>query len=117
MQRPWLYSLLALGAVGACTSSNPNSTPTNFKPTEDSAAIPRCPPAADQPAPAPAPTDGPKYCELPGTDATEIKVPEGFCVREYTTTPVAEARVIRFAPNGDLFVSAPSQGTPGGASG
>ena len=37
-------------------------------------------------------------------------------MREFTTTPVAEARVLRFAPNGDLFVAAPSMGTPGGAS-
>jgi glucose/arabinose dehydrogenase len=44
-------------------------------------------------------------------------VPEGFCVREFTTTPVMETRVMRFAPNGDLFVAAPSAGTPGGARG
>lgn len=115
MKRPLLFPLLALVAVGACTSSNPNGS--NSKPIEDSAAIPRCPPPANEPPRPPAPTVGPKFCELPGADAPEIKVPEGFCVREYTTTPVTEARVIRFAPNGDLFVSAPSQSTPGGATG
>ena len=34
-----------------------------------------------------------------------------------TTLPVTEARVMRFAPNGDLFVAAPSMLTPGGANG
>lgn len=36
-------------------------------------------------------------------------------MREFTTVPVREARVLRFAPNGDLFVAAPSMLTPGGA--
>lgn len=61
---------------------------------------------------------GAKFCDLPGTDAPEIEVPPEFCVREFTpaATPVGEARVLRFAPNGDLFVSAPSMTTVGGAS-
>ena len=58
---------------------------------------------------------GTAYCDLPGTDASAVQVPEGFCVREFAT--VAEARVMKFAPNGDLFVAAPSMGTPGGAYG
>ena len=58
---------------------------------------------------------GAKFCDLPGNDTTDLTVPEGFCVREFATTPVKEARVIRFAPNGDLFVVAPSYGTPGGS--
>jgi glucose/arabinose dehydrogenase len=58
---------------------------------------------------------GKKFCELPGTDAAELQVPPEFCVREFTTTPLAEARVLRFAPNGDLFVTAPSMVTSGGA--
>ena len=62
-----------------------------------------------------APGTGKKFCELPGTDSPDLKVPPEFCVREYTTTPVIEARVLRFAPNGDLFVAAPSMDTPGGA--
>jgi len=61
------------------------------------------------------PANGPKFCELPGVDATDMTVPPEFCVREFTQTPIAEARVIRFAPNGDLFVAAPSMSTPGGA--
>jgi glucose/arabinose dehydrogenase len=65
-----------------------------------------------------APGTGTKFCDLPGTDASEVEVPPGFCVREFTTTaaPVLEARVLKFAPNGDLFVTAPSMTTVGGAS-
>ena len=62
-----------------------------------------------------APGKGAKFCELPGSDTTELQVPPEFCAREFTTTPVKTARVLRFAPNGDLFVAAPSQATPGGA--
>ncbi len=58
---------------------------------------------------------GKRYCELPGPEATGLSVPPEFCIREFTTTPVTEARVLRFAPNGDLFVAAPSMSTPGGA--
>lgn len=58
---------------------------------------------------------GTAYCDLPGTDASAVQVPEGFCVREFAT--VTEARVMKFAPNGDLFVAAPSMDTPGGAFG
>lgn len=62
-----------------------------------------------------APGTGGKFCELPGPEATDLHVPPEFCVREFTTTPIVEARVLRFAPNGDLFVAAPSMTTPGGA--
>ncbi len=41
--------------------------------------------------------------------------PAGFCVKLFAT--LAEPRSIVFAPNGDLFVAAPSMPTPGGASG
>ncbi|MBX3191065.1 MAG: hypothetical protein KF819_28975 [Labilithrix sp.] len=58
---------------------------------------------------------GAKFCDLPGGDTPDLEVPPEFCVREFTTTPVGEARVLRFAPNGDLFVAAPSMMTPGGA--
>jgi len=62
-----------------------------------------------------APGAGKKFCELPGVDTPDLQVPPGFCAREFTTTPVMEARVLRFAPNGDLFVAVPSMLTPGGA--
>ncbi len=59
----------------------------------------------------------PRFCDLPGNDVPGLVVPEGFCSREYTTTPLHEARVLAFAPNGDLFVSAPRMLTSGDVSG
>jgi glucose/arabinose dehydrogenase len=41
--------------------------------------------------------------------------PEGFCLKHYAQ--VGEARTLALAPNGDLFVAAPSRGTSGFASG
>jgi glucose/arabinose dehydrogenase len=65
-----------------------------------------------------APGTGTKFCDLPGPDAPEVEVPPEFCVRQFSpaSTPIAEARVLKFAPNGDLFVTAPSMTTVGGAS-
>ena len=85
------------------------------------AAIPRDPPGppatgCSDPSDA-APPNGGKFCELPGADAPAVHVPEGFCVREFTTVPVVETRVMRFAPNGDLFVTVPAFSTPGGVGG
>jgi glucose/arabinose dehydrogenase len=56
----------------------------------------------------------PKFCEL-GTDVPAASVPGGFCLRKFATIGVPRTMV--FAPNGDLFVGAPSAGTAGGASG
>ena len=52
------------------------------------------------------------WCELPGS-VTGAVVPAGFCVRQFAQ--VQTPRVLAFAPNGDLFVGAPSSITPGGA--
>ncbi len=76
---------------------------------EEDAYAPPCPPN-DIPV-----GTGTKFCDLPGADVPDLQVPPEFCIREMTTTPVKEARVIRFAPNGDLFVAAPSMLTVGGA--
>jgi glucose/arabinose dehydrogenase len=117
-------SLVGSLAVGWACSSDPSSGPgTTPPPPGEGGAVDARVPLSDS-APEPQPTctaidlpaaTGPKFCELPGTDATDMTVPPEFCVREFTTTPIAEARVIRFAPNGDLFVAAPSMITPGGA--
>jgi glucose/arabinose dehydrogenase len=79
------------------------------------------PPAADAPpliedAPPSADDTGPtaKFCEL-GTDVPNTSVPGGFCLRKFASIGVPRTMV--FAPNGDLFVGAPSAGTAGGASG
>lgn len=58
---------------------------------------------------------GTAFCDLPGKDTDALTVPQGFCAREFYAPRVIEARVIRFAPNGDLFLAAPSMATPGGA--
>jgi glucose/arabinose dehydrogenase len=60
--------------------------------------------------------DDPKVCYVAGAAKTPdyrwLHVPEGFCVHPYGT--VANARQLRFAPNGDLFVASPTAGTTGG---
>ena len=106
--------------VGAC------STTQDEPPSVDASAPPsRVDGAAPSPDAAPPTCDivdipegkGRLFCELPGADAPDVTVPPEFCVRELTTTPVLEARVMTFAPNGDLFLTAPSQSTVGGAHG
>ncbi len=129
MRRPTLFVLGALSlagslAVGWACSSDPSGPGAPPQPGVEAGVDAKVPHSdgAVEPQPTctavdiPAAT-GPKFCELPGTDAADLTVPPEFCVREFTTatTIVAEARVIRFAPNGDLFVAAPSMNTPGGA--
>ncbi len=108
--------------VGACST-------TQDEPPSIDASVP--PPRTDGAVPVPSPDAAPPvcdivdipqgkgrlFCELPGADAPDVTVPPEFCVRELTTTPVLEARVMAFAPNGDLFLTAPSQSTVGGAHG
>lgn len=112
----------SLAAFAACSK---DESPAQPVPAADATATPDAPlPPEASPDAKPGPTctitdlppgAGKKFCELPGTDATDLQVPPEFCVREFTTTPVDEARVLRFAPNGDLFVAAPSMTTSGGA--
>ncbi len=110
------------GGVGCSTSHPPAETPSpseagppgegGFVPPDAGPAIPgtSCTPRDAAIA------TGPKFCDLPGAEAP-LTVPDGFCAREFTTAPITEPRVLRFAPNGDLFVAAPAESTPGGASG
>jgi glucose/arabinose dehydrogenase len=56
---------------------------------------------------------GGMFCDLPGSDAPGVKVPDGFCARKFAD--VKTPRVLAFAPNGDLFAASPSASTPGGA--
>jgi glucose/arabinose dehydrogenase len=72
------------------------------------------------------------YCKLPGSyvrtggaieivpggtgpDMTWVTLPDGFCAHYYGN--VTETRLLRFAPNGDLFVASPSTACAGGAGG
>lgn len=49
----------------------------------------------------------------PGTpDLSFLHLPPGFCVHYFATVP--NARQLRFAPGGELFVSSPTMGTTGG---
>jgi glucose/arabinose dehydrogenase len=50
-----------------------------------------------------------------GTDVPGVQPPEGFCLKHFAQ--IGEARTLAFAPNGDLFVGAPSRATSGGATG
>ena len=61
------------------------------------------------------PTDvamGAPFCDS-GVTPPGLTVPAGFCVRKFADVPTA--RVLAFAPNGDVFVSSPSARTAGGA--
>ena len=119
----------SLAGLWACSSELPDPLTTNIggdtgtpdtSPRLDGSPPDTLVPHPDDPTATP--TDipqgtGPLFCDLPGTDTPDLTVPDGFCVREFTaaTTPIKEARVMRFAPNGDLFVVSPSMGTPGGS--
>ena len=127
MRRPSLLLFAALPlavsmAVFWACSSGPEARPTSpallvdGAPSPDATSNPDAPPGRPCFAVDIAAGTGKKFCDLPGADTTDLQVPPEFCVREFTTTPVLEARVLRFAPNGDLFVSAPSMPTFGGAS-
>src|ERR1700751_5792454 len=53
-----------------------------------------------------------RFCDS-GDDVPGITVPPAFCLRKFADVPTA--RVLFFAPNGDLFVTSPKRVTPGGA--
>jgi glucose/arabinose dehydrogenase len=50
-----------------------------------------------------------------GPDMRWLHLPDGFCAHYFAKVP--ETRLLRFAPNGDLFVASPSTGCAGGAYG
>ncbi len=73
------------------------------------------------------------FCQIPGSvrfdgvvkeivpgakglpDLSWIELPAGFCVHYFATVP--NARSLRFAPGGELFVTSPTRGTTGGGAG
>jgi glucose/arabinose dehydrogenase len=57
---------------------------------------------------------GSTWCSR-GVDVIGATPAAGFCLKSFAQVSVA--RALAFAPNGDLFVSAPALATPGGASG
>lgn len=86
----------SMGLFGACSPPRPNDVisldATDARETGDG-ATPR------------------SWCDLPGEDPVGILVPRGFCARVFAT--VQHARVIRFAPGGELFVASPNRDTAG----
>jgi glucose/arabinose dehydrogenase len=86
---------------------------------------PTLPPVVDKPVP----FDG-TFCTLPGavvhagaeryrvtggmpTPALDwLSIPDGFCVHHFATVP--NARQVKFAPGGELFVASPTKLTTGG---
>lgn len=104
---------LFLGLLLSACSTSPTSqgTPLDGSVPEVDA------PGADLPL-------GPTWCSV-GRTVTQGRLPAGYCVKLFAGSPdgnvahspVMEPRVMAFAPNGDLFVSAPSMSTVGGAFG
>jgi glucose/arabinose dehydrogenase len=63
------------------------------------------------------PSGGAPPCAL-GLAPPAVILPDGYCMRTFATpASVPEPRTLAFAPNGDLFVAAPSMVTAGGARG
>ena len=123
-------SLLALLACFAgCTSgggTSPGDDASTGGELPDGASLTDAPPPLDASIPNP--------CSLPGTvqytagggtqvvpggsgrgDLSFLKLPAGFCAHYYGN--VGNARQIRFAPGGELFVASPTRGTTGGGGG
>ena len=126
-------------ALGACSSHGARDTGADASvgdgapdgPALDAPAVDDASDESDGPT-ADAPT-GPPFCELPGSvvwtangpsvvggapdgsapDLTWMKLPQGFCAHYFGT--VLDARQLRFAPGGELFVASPTSLTTGGA--
>jgi glucose/arabinose dehydrogenase len=141
-----LLSLAAAYACNAHPSASPpadaSASPpadASVSPPADASASPPADASASPPADAsaspPGEPDGSILhpCTLPGSiqhtasgavvvpgggagpDLGFIQVPVGFCVHYYGTVP--DARQLRFAPGGELFVASPTTATTGGVGG
>jgi glucose/arabinose dehydrogenase len=129
----WLLAPTVLIAA-ACDSSPPPSSMLDGGEPDGSTPVPD----VVQPPPPPADVVHPAayFCELPGsvryegtgvsmvpggqtptipTSLSFLKVPTNFCVHYYGK--VNNARQLRFAPGGELFVASPTGVTTGGGSG
>ena len=131
-RRALVLSLAAV--VSACNETSTQPPPFDGGSTDTGPAVDRgvvtdngrvdtgaptdVPPIPDDAPTCTAPTPlgeltGTPWCDLPLPAVPGVTVPDGFCIHRYGNVPTA--RVLAFAPNGDLFVSSPSTGTPGGA--
>src|SRR5258707_3671810 len=93
-----MLAFVAAGAAGCPSSSMPDVLAYDVIPFDNGPNAPM----------------GAPFCTLGGSNVAGA-VPPDFCLRRYAM--VHEPRALVFAPNGDLFVSAPSVSAPGGASG
>lgn len=110
-------------ATDTATETPEPATPTPTPPASDT----------DTPTPTATPTSGPflPFCDLPGSlqftadgpvrvpggagdapDLSWLELPVGFCAHYYGR--VGNARQLRFAPGGELFVASPTTSTTGG---
>ena len=109
-------------ALGGCAST-PTVEPTSSETPTDT-------PSAPTPTATPM-TSGERFCDLPGSvqttapgmvvipggpsnapDLSFLQLPIGFCAHFFAN--VGNARQLRFAPGGELFVASPTQTTTGG---
>lgn len=113
-----LMFLLAGGAIASAScSSSPSALPpgtggsgTGGADLPDSGGSGGGGQDADPPAEVPPDS----ICAL-GMPIKGASLPTGFCARVFAK--IDEPRTLTLAPNGDIFVGAPSESTPGGASG
>ncbi len=99
-------------ALVACASPPPIDPDASPDVSTDAVVSDTPPPPTDSSVDAPT-RDGsplPTWCAR-GADVPGAVVPPGFCMREFAR--VNAPRVLTFAPNGDLFVGAPLEPTPG----
>jgi glucose/arabinose dehydrogenase len=98
--------LLAATALGACSNSGLS------KPLEQPDSSIVDPDGAIGSGDALGNPNAPIYCDR-GQSVLGVTPPEGYCLKYFAQ--VGEARSLSIAPNGDVFVGAPSRATSGGA--
>ncbi|HEY2899205.1 MAG TPA: hypothetical protein VGL59_01430 [Polyangia bacterium] len=111
-----LSLLLTVGAVASCGSVSLNGNDAALPPDNDANMLPPVDVASGDDTTMPPPEDAPpdSLCGM-GMPIAGASLPAGFCARLFAK--VAEPRTLALAPNGDIFVGAPSLSTPGGSSG
>src|SRR5438045_312745 len=108
------------GVVASCSSGGPSETGTSGTGGGTSSTGPGGPPDAAVAGPCKLPGSvqfvGTQVFEVPGGkpghDLSFLKLPSGFCAHWFGN--VGDARQLRFAPGGELFVSSPTGVTTGG---
>ncbi len=127
-------SELLLAVVNALDGCSPTQTPAGtgtVTPPIVATASPTNSPPPPTPTSTPIPSVSMHFCDLPGSvqstapgvsvvpgapagapDLTFLHLPVGFCAHFFAN--VGNARQLRFAPGGELFVASPTQFTTGG---